>query len=382
MSGSLAFDPNYLAQVRSRFPGEVVELGPLQLPSFAPSGRTEEPRPLEYGDSVKKGQLLAVVWCKDLGEKKGQLVDALFQERLDQETLDRLEELAQGGNTPEALVRQARRNLAGDRNAVAVAERTLRTWRLPEKEIQEVKDEAENVIARKGVHNKEKERDWARVEVRAPFDGVIVERNVVQGAIVDTSFILYQVADVKKLAVYVHAYEEDLRALERLRAEMLPATVPWQVRIMSDHGDIPLKSDGVERIGYVVDPNQHTDLVMGRVDNSDGKLRAGQFAIATVEMPAPAGVVSVPAAAVVEDGARSIVFVQPDPSRNVYTMRRVAVAQRLGNLVYVRSRLTEEQRKQGLRELKPGERVVTSSPVELQAALEDLQNKAKAERKQ
>ena len=45
-------------------------------------------------------------------------------------------------------------------------------------------------------------------------------------------------------------------------------------------------------------------------------------------------------------------------------------------------RLTKEQLNQGLRELKPTDRVVTAAPVELQAALEELQNKAKAERKQ
>ncbi|HZY90400.1 MAG TPA: response regulator, partial [Gemmataceae bacterium] len=234
LSGSLAFDPNYLAQVRSRFPGEVVELGDLQSPGISPSGRTEEARPLQYGDRVQKGQLMAVVWCKDLGEKKGQLVDAIAQLRLDQETLDKLEELYREGNTSEAVVRQARRNVAGDHNAVNVAERTLRVWQLPEGEIQEVRDEAERVIARKGVHDKAKERDWARVEVRAPFGGVIVEKNVVRGAIIDSTFVLYQVADLKKLAVYVHAYEEDLRELEKLRAELLPRLIPWQVRIMSD----------------------------------------------------------------------------------------------------------------------------------------------------
>jgi cobalt-zinc-cadmium efflux system membrane fusion protein len=382
LSGSLAFDPNYLARVQSRFPGEVVELGQLEEPGITPSGRTEGPRALQYGDRVQAGQLMAVVWCKDLGEKKSELVDAIAQLRLDEETLQKLEELYREGNTSEAVIRQARRNVAGDRTAVNRAERTLRVWQLPEKEIQEVKDEAERVIARQGAHDQAKERDWARVEVRASFSGAIVEKNVVKGSIIDTTFVLYQIADLKKLAVYVHAYEEDLRALEKLRAELLPRLIPWQVRIMAESGDVLLESDGVERIGYVVDPNQHTDLVIGRVDNRDGKLRAGQFAIATVLLPAPPGVVSVPAAAVVEDGARSIVFVQPGPSRPVYTLRRVAVAQRLGDFVYVRSRLTDAQRKQGLQELEPGERVVTGAPVELQAALEELQNKAKAERKQ
>ena len=59
--------------------------------------------PITFGDRVKEpvldkqnnivtpGDLLAVVWSKDLGEKKSELVDAICQFRLDQETLTRLQ---------------------------------------------------------------------------------------------------------------------------------------------------------------------------------------------------------------------------------------------------------------------------------------------------
>ena len=40
-------------------------------------------RPLRHGDKVTVKQLLAVIWSKDLGEKKSELVDALSQLRLD-----------------------------------------------------------------------------------------------------------------------------------------------------------------------------------------------------------------------------------------------------------------------------------------------------------
>ena len=45
----------------------------------------------------------------------------------------------------------------------------------------------------------------------------------------------------------------------------------------------------------------------------------------------------IPTAALVEDGQESVVFVQPDPARPVYTLRRVAVARRYHDKVYVRS---------------------------------------------
>src|SRR5262249_40922046 len=198
-------------------------------------------------------------------------------------------------------------------------------WRLPEEEIQAVKDEARRVIARKGKHDPNKEKDWARVEVRAPFDGVIVERNLTLGLIVDTTFDLFKVANLHKLAVYAHAYEEDLRALEGLQRQMGPRLIPWTAPLTAAPDGKPLETDGIERIGYIVDPNQHTNLVMGLVDNTDGQLRVGQFVTASVRLPAPEGVVSVPADAVIEDGSGSIVFVQPDPARLRFALQRLAL---------------------------------------------------------
>jgi cobalt-zinc-cadmium efflux system membrane fusion protein len=111
------------------------------------------------------------------------------------------------------------------------------------------------------------------------------------------------------------------------------------------------------------------------VDNSDGDLTAGQFVTATVPLPPPPGVVSIPLSALVEDGNESIVFVQPDPGRERYfSLRRVRVVERFHGGAYVRSELTEAEKARGLQELKPGQRVVIQGAMELKAALEDAQS--------
>ena len=93
----------------------------------------------------------------------------------------------------------------------------------------------------------------------------------------------------------------------------------------------------VDDIGYLIDPNQHTAVVRGHIPNPNGLLRAGQFVTATVELLPPKNVVEVPISAVVEDGKDSIVFVQTDPEKPVYTMRRVQVTNRFDRTAYVRS---------------------------------------------
>jgi cobalt-zinc-cadmium efflux system membrane fusion protein len=376
LAGSLSFNPNKLGRVQARFGGEVISISKTTVPDA--QGNSQE-RELRYGDAVAKGQILAVVLSKDLGEKKSELVDSLVKLWYDETLLENLEELFSRGETPAATVRAQRANVASDRNAVGRVELTLRTWRVPEDEIKAVKDEAKQVFQRKGQRDVKKESEWARVEVRAPFDGTIVEKNVALGNIVDTTFDLFKIADLRKLGVLVHAYEEDLRELQGLLRKQSHG-YPWQVRAGADMSRQVLKSEGMQQIGLVVDPTQHTDPIMGLVDNSDGKLRVGQFVTATVDLPAPTNVVSLPASAVVEDGTDSIVFVQPDPSKPRYVMRRVVVAMRLRDVIYVRSELSDAQRKKGLQAVQPGEFVVTDGVLELKAALEDLQAKAKAQK--
>src|SRR5262249_39221501 len=120
--GTLALEPDRLARVRSRFAGEGVEVR-------GPDGKAGPP-PLRAGDLVKKRQLLAVVWSKELGGKTGALVDPVLGLRLDRHVLSRVGEVFREGAVREAAFRQAQRQVGKDQLAVARAERTLRTWGL------------------------------------------------------------------------------------------------------------------------------------------------------------------------------------------------------------------------------------------------------------
>lgn len=373
LSGTINYDADYLARIRPRFGGEIVEMGQIDEPGPAATQR----RNLSFVDRVRQGDLLAVVWSKDLGQQKSALIDALVKLKFDEETLKNYEELLRSGGTSEALVRAQRTQVASDRNMVATAERTLKVWRVDDVEIKAVQDEAQLVFERKGIHDAAKEKDWARVEVRAPFDGTIVEKNVALRDNVDTSTDLFRVADLHKLAVWANAYEDDLRLLQGL-----PRPIPWTVRALSNGKDPNVLSIGADKIAPAIDPNQHTALVIGRADNRKELWHVGQFVAATILLDAPGGTVSVPVSAVDEDGEASVVFVQPDSTKPRFHMRQVAIAQRLNEATLVRSQLTDAEVKRGLQPLLSGERIVTRQTYALRAALQDLQDKAKQEAKQ
>jgi cobalt-zinc-cadmium efflux system membrane fusion protein len=379
LSGSINYDPDYLARARPRFQGEVTEISTDHTTS--PGGQTED-RALTFGDTVKKGELLAVVWCKDLGVQKGALADALNKLWADEDLLKRFEDLYKTGDGSLVTVNGQKAVVRADQGAVTTAERTLETWKVTKEEIESVHREAKLIydLRKREEYEKSKQigKDWPRVEVRAGISGTIVEKNVALSDIVDptASPDLFKIADLAHLAVWAHAYEEDLRLLRNLRQE-LQGPIPWTVKT-TDGSDVPVKSDRIDLISPSIDPNQHTALVLGKVDNSDNRLKIGQFVTATVQLPVPPNTVAVPTSALVEDGDESIVFVQPDSATPRYSMRRVLVAQRVGHLAYVRTNLTAEEKERGYQELKVGELVVTQRALELKAGLEDLQEKAQS----
>ncbi len=383
MPGSTALDPARLIRVRVRFaPAEVVEIGKIDDPHASPGIVPPLRRDLQNGDPVKKGDLLAVLYSVDLGNKKNDLFDALSQLRLDEEVLKRAE--AHSAAVPEVFLLNAKRNVQADINAVSRAENTLKTWAIPEAEIQAVRDEVKNYTSDQDRRAQEQERlkQWARVELRAPVDGFILEQNVaLHETVVDNTTNLIQIAKVDPLIVLAAVPEDDLPALQDFK-DQTQNHMTWTVHTVGTKAIAGFVDD----IGYLIDPNQHTAVVRGHIPNPNGLLRAGQFVTATVELPPPKNVVEVPISALVEDGKDSIVFVQTDPNEPIYTMCRVEVTNRFDRTAYVRSapgtKKNDDPARDGsqvslpVEPLHEGERVLTTGSLELKTALENKQSEA------
>ncbi len=100
-------------------------------------------------------------------------------------------------------------------------------------------------------------------------------------------------------------------------------------------------------------------------------------------------VVEVPLSALVEDGGRrSYLFVQKDPNKPEYTLRRVVVTNRFARTAFVKSKLKDSDKEPTQEDLalklpvpealEEGDRYLPSGILELRAALEDLKVKAGA----
>ncbi|MHB1425970.1 MAG: efflux RND transporter periplasmic adaptor subunit [Gemmataceae bacterium] len=400
--GSTALDNTHLARIRARFaPCEVRKIGEkIDSGKRTETGETAY-RELRPGDEVKKGDVLGVFFSVDVGSKKNDLLDALVQYLLDQRIYDNMTKYS--SSIPQIQLDTQWSKVQSDRNAINRALHNLEVWNIPQDEIDALHAEAKKLSADKdawfktpegrwvkgekqGTHgqvdvDKENENPWARVTLRAPFDGIIVERNLaVHEIVVDNTVNLFQIAQVNRLQVIAHAPEDELPTLNALTPEQRV----WSVRTV---GPVPISGlkGPIDEIGYLIDPNQHTAVIKGYIDNLHKQIRAGQFVSCTIQLPPPRDVVEVPIDAVVEDGKYCVVFVQPDPVKPYFTMRRVQLTHRFEKTAFVRSkpfaeneRLTDEEKEMGLppREpLRPGERILLSGVGELKAALIDLESR-------
>ena len=278
-------------------------------------------------------------------------MDAVSRLRADRNNLDRLNILTEGIVEKKRVV-EAEAAVRADENAVARVMDTLRAWRLPEPEIQAILGEAERLGSGQARRELTAGKTWARVEIRAPFAGVLMERNTNIRDVVDTGTDLFRVADLSKLTVWVPVYDDDLPAFQKL-----PKPVEWEVRLRS-RPDYHF-TGRLEQIGPMFDSYQHTALAYGTVDNRDGSLKIGQPVTVSVSMPPNKGEIEIPTSALIEDGKTSLVFVQPDPNATVFVRRPVVVTRRLYDVVSLApaSPLT--------RGLAPGDRIVSSGGLQL-----------------
>ncbi len=197
-----------------------------------------------------------------------------------------------------------------------------------------------------------KKRPTRAVSIRSPFSGTVIERLATEGTYVETGATLYRIANLKTLWVQLDAYESDLARISvgqsvEVRVEAVPGE--------SFQGTVTF-------IDPVLDPKRRTARVRVQLDNSEGRLRPGMFAEATVATEHPEGAprpLVVPATAPLFTGRRAIVYVEVDEGdRLAYEARTVRLGPRLGQVYPVVAGLAE------------GDRVVTRGAFALDADLQ------------
>lgn len=193
------------------------------------------------------------------------------------------------------------------------AETKLRLWGLAEDQLA--------ALVRRG-------EPIERVPFPSPASGVVIEKNVVDGAAVMAGQRLFRIADLADIWVEADVYESDLpRITKGMSASITLEYLPGRT------------FDGKVAFIYpYLDPASRTGRVRIALPNKRLELKPDMYATVTFKLPLGPRLV-VPSSAVVYTGPRRIVFV--DLGNGALRPQEVTIGARSGDLIEIASGLDD-----------------------------------------
>ena len=298
---------------------------------FARANGYIESRKVDIGDHVKAGDLLAQITAPELDHQIAQAEATLSQNQATLQQTQASRDLARVTNDRDSdLVKKGwltpqqgdtdRLTLDAQQAAIAVAQSNIAAQRALIRVLQQQK---------------------AYQSVVAPFDGIITQRNVDNGSLVQAGttfmFTLMQ-SDVIRTQVYV----------PQNAAFGVAAGVDAVVRVPENPGHaLPGK---VTRFAHALAPGTRTLLTEVDIPNPDGALSPGMYVTVELHIPRKNPSIIVPADALVFNGDGVRVAIAKD---GVAQFHKVTVARDLG---------TEIEVSDGI---KPGDEVILKPAVTL-----------------
>jgi cobalt-zinc-cadmium efflux system membrane fusion protein len=258
--GEVRFDEDRTAHVVPRVPG-VVEAVAVNL-----------------GQTVKKGQLLAVIASQQISDQRSEQAAAQRRLTLARTTYEREKKLWQDKISAEQDFLQARQALQEAEIAVSNARQKISVL-------------SGSVLATGG----------NRYELRAPFDGVVVEKHLTPGEVVDETTAAFTLSDLSRVWVTFGVSPKDLNKVQVGKAVTVSAP--------------ELNAEVVGSVAYVgslLGEQTRTATVRVTLENPQGSWRPGLFVTALVATDSREAQVAVPETAIQTVEDKPTVFVRTD----------------------------------------------------------------------
>lgn len=336
--GEITYDPTRVTHLSARASGPVSRIYKI------------------VGDRVTKGELLALVDASRVGEAKAAFLVALAERDLKQKTLERLRKAGmsvakQQILEAEAALTVARVRLANARQALLNLGLPLRMKDVADVALEELPGQLRFLgLPNSVTHDLDAETASSNLlPVTAPFDGVVAERNVAAGEVVDASKVLFTVADVSRVWLRIDVRQED--------ADRIALGQPITFR-PNGHPD-EIITGKVSWMSTTVDEKTRTLPIRAVAENPKEHFRASTFGEAQIVIRSVPQAILVPNGAIQQEGSCHAVFVRR--SDRQFQARPIQVGVRAGGFTEV------------LSGLKPGEVVVTTGSHVLKSEI--LKNK-------
>lgn len=283
VAGQISFDENRLARIGATITGRVMDID------------------ANLGSSVDKGKVLASINSSELSSQQLAYLKARSQLDLNRRNAERAKSLFDADvlSAAELQRRQAEYQIAqAEVNAAADQLKLLG-----------VSSAAIEKLASNGTIN-------SVTPVSSSLKGIVVERNLNSGQVVQPADVLFVVADLSRLWAVAQIPEQQISQVK------VGQTVSIEIPALGNEKRV----GKLIHVGQTVNPETRTVLVRTELDNQDGQLKPAMLATMLIEAR-PQDRLVVPAKAIVREGEGDHVFVEETSGRFVLRPVKLGVDQ-------------------------------------------------------
>ncbi len=268
--GKVQADERLIQSQVSYFPGRIEKL----LVNFT-------------GETVRKGQTLAIIYSPELVTAQQELLETVKSKQAQPEIYE-------------------------------AAKEKLRQWKLTDSQIADIENSG---------------KVQANMEVKSNAGGIVTARRVNNGDYVSQGTVLYEISDLSSVWIQFDAYESDLQFLKK------GSKVDFTIQALSGEN----YSGIIAFIDPSIDPVTRIAKVRVEINNSAGKLKPEMFANGIVKsnLDEYRNKLIIPRSAVLWTGKRSIVYVKLPGEEPIFKIREIGLGPMLGNSYVVTDGLTE-----------------------------------------
>ena len=311
-TANIAHNQDRVFQVTPRIEGRVLELY------------------VSVGTSVSKGQRLALLDSTTIGETKSEFLKTKTLVELAKANYEREKNLFDQKIAAKKDVLTAEAEYRKAEAEVRSLEEKLRLYGLSEAQILNIETASSQLL------------------ITAPAGGVVIEKDISQGQVVETGKKILTISDLSTVWIFVDVYERDLPKIRN----------GTEVTVSVDAYSEKTFRGTVDYVADVVNPETRAVQVRVKVPNPNRQLKPGMFATATFEAPGSDSTKKaayIPTTAVFDIKGKKVVFVEESSGR--FHPKDVEVASVIGNQVEITKGLNE------------GDKVVTNGGIYLKSNL-------------
>lgn len=293
------------------------------------------------GDKVKKGEVIAVIDSRELAEAKREYIESVHRLHLAQSDFVREEKLWKRKISAEQDYLLSRHKLEEAEIDKQVASQKLMTLGVTADEVKALSKEPEGDVVQHAVRSPFTEKILTRYEIKAPIDGVLIEKNISVGEAVKGDSDIFVIADLSTVWGEITVYAKDIGSVRPGQKAKLKAIASG------------LETEGkVSYIGSLVGEQNRAAKAYVEIPNSKGDWRPGLFVTAELVQNERKAPVAVPVEAIQTFRDWSVVFIR-------YGNHFEARPLELG--------LSDGKKVEVLNGLSPGEKYATSNSFVIKA---------------